>query len=43
MPSTPSTPSTNPEPTQSPVSVGAVIGIFSMLVIARQIVKRKKW
>jgi tetratricopeptide (TPR) repeat protein len=40
---TPSTPSTNPEPTQSPVSVGAVIGIFSMLVIARQIGKRKKW
>ena len=43
MPSTPSTPSTIPETTQSPVSVGAVIGIFSMLVIARQIGKRKKW
>jgi tetratricopeptide (TPR) repeat protein len=31
------------EPTKSPVSVGAVIGIFSMLVIVRQIGKRKKW
>jgi tetratricopeptide (TPR) repeat protein len=42
-PSMPSTTSTIPETTQSPVSVGAVIGIFSMLVIARQIGKRKKW
>ena len=29
------------EPTKSPVSVGGVIGIFSILVVARQIVK--KW
>ena len=39
----PSMPSTIPETKQSPVSVGAVIGIFSILVIARQIGKRKKW
>ena len=32
-----------PEPTQSPVSVGAVVGILSMLVVVRQIGKRKKW
>jgi tetratricopeptide (TPR) repeat protein len=36
-------PSTKPQPTQSPVSVGAVIGIFSMLIVVRQIGKRKKW
>jgi tetratricopeptide (TPR) repeat protein len=35
--------STKPEPTQSPVSVGAVIGILSMMIIARQIEKGKKW
>jgi tetratricopeptide (TPR) repeat protein len=40
---TPAKPSTKPQPTQSPVSVGAVIGIFSMLVVVRQIGKRKKW
>jgi len=39
---TPAIPSAKPEPTQSPVSVGVVIGIFLMLVIARQIGKRKK-
>jgi tetratricopeptide (TPR) repeat protein len=39
---TPAMPSAKPEPTQSPVSVGVVIGIFLMLVIARQIGKRKK-
>jgi len=32
-----------PEPTQAPVSVGAVVGIVSMLVVVRQIGKRKKW
>ena len=37
-----SMPSTKTEPTQSPVSVGAVIGIFSMLVVIRQIGKRKR-
>jgi tetratricopeptide (TPR) repeat protein len=40
---TPAKPSTKPQPTQSPVSVGAVIGIFSMLVVVRQIGKWKKW
>jgi tetratricopeptide (TPR) repeat protein len=40
---TPAMPSTKSEPTQSPVSVGVVIGFFSMLIIARQIGKRKKW
>jgi len=39
----PAMPSTEPEPTQSPVSVGAVIGIFPMLVVMRQIGKRKRW
>ncbi len=38
---TPVMPSTKPKPTQSPVSVGAVIGIFSLLVLVRQIGKRK--
>jgi tetratricopeptide (TPR) repeat protein len=40
---TPAMPSTKSEPTQSPVSVGVIIGFLSMLVIARQIGKRKKW
>jgi tetratricopeptide (TPR) repeat protein len=31
------------QPKKSPVSVGAVIGIFSILVIVRQIGKSKKW
>jgi tetratricopeptide (TPR) repeat protein len=31
------------QPKKSPVSVGGVIGIFSILVIVRQIGKRKKW
>lgn len=39
---TPAMPSTKPEPTQSPISVGAVIGIFSLLVLVRHIGKRKK-
>ncbi len=39
---TPAMPSTKSEPTQSPVSVGVVIGFLSMLVIARQIGKREK-
>ncbi len=39
---TPAMPSTKPEPTQSPISGGAVIGIFSLLVLVRQFGKRKK-
>jgi len=39
---TPVLPATKPEPTQSPVSVGAVIGIFSLFVVVRQMGKRKK-
>ena len=35
--------STQPVPEKSPVSMGKVIGIFSILVVARQIGKRKKW
>jgi tetratricopeptide (TPR) repeat protein len=31
------------EPKKSPVSVGGVIGIFSILVVVRQIGKSKKW
>jgi len=38
----PAMPSTKPEPTRSPVSVGAVIGIISMLIVIRQIGKSKK-
>jgi len=39
---TPAMPSGKPEPTQSPVSLGAGIGIISLLVVVRQIGKRKK-
>jgi tetratricopeptide (TPR) repeat protein len=38
----PSMPSTEPEAKQSPVSVGAVIGIFSLLVVIRQVGKKKR-
>jgi len=31
------------EPKKSPVSVGGVIGIFSIFIMVRQIKKRKKW
>ena len=40
---TPAMPSTKSEPTQSPVSVGGVIGFLSMLFIARKMGKREKW